>query len=174
MPLTDADFQRALNTLLKHEGSGYNAADPSGGSKYGVLQSTYTAWLRKNGLPSKNIKDITLTEVANIYRSEYWQASGAPSLPYDLASLHFDSAVNMGVGTAKRLLAASGGDLQRYIAARQAEYRAIAQRNPSLGKYLNVWLNRAASFAGSTAGKVTGGAAVLLLLVGAALVLRKH
>jgi lysozyme family protein len=171
--LAESDFQRAMATLIKHEGAGFNADDPGGGSKYGVLQATYAEWLRKNGRPFKNIQEITLPEATAIYRSDYWTASGAPSLPsYELASLHFDTAVNMGVGTAKQLLAKSGNTVAGYIAARQEKYRAIAQANPAKAKYLNTWLKRAASFATSTTGKAIGGTALITLLVLGVLALR--
>lgn len=167
--LTDTDYQKALGVILGNEGSGYNASDPGGGSKYGVLQSTYTAWLKKNGMDAtKNIQSITLPEVVNLYRSEYWAASGAPALPYGLAVVHFDAAVNMGVGTAKKILAAAGGagaSVADYVAARQQEYRDIVARKPSLAGNLDAWLRRAGSFATSGAGQAIGGGLAVFLLV---------
>ena len=50
------------------------------------------------------LKRITADEVSEIYLQNYWRPSGADRLPAGLDLMHFDAAVNQGVGTAIRLL----------------------------------------------------------------------
>jgi hypothetical protein len=59
-----------------------------------------------------------------------------------LRELHFDAAVNNGVGTAKSLLHKSGGDAGAYAQLRKNLYQNIAANNPSQKQFLQGWLNR--------------------------------
>ena len=104
------------------------------------------------------------------YEVHFWNNWFSQLLSDDLAKRVFDAAVNMGAGTAIRLLQtaanALGGALTvdggwgtltltaansanpaaliaAFIEARENYYRAIVQRNPADQKYLQEWLARA-------------------------------
>ena len=75
---------------------------------------------------------------ANYNRSIYadiWNASGAGQLPADLGLLHFDTAVNLGPGAAKQLLAESQGNPQRYLALREQRYRDLMDSTTPRGRF---------------------------------------
>lgn len=91
--------------------------------------------------PGVDVSKLTQGAATQIYKQRYWQASGADRLPPDLALIQFDTAVNMGVGTARELLAASGGDPGRYIALRGQRYRELAKQ-PRHADDLKGWLKR--------------------------------
>lgn len=138
-------FQEALTFVLGQEG-GYNPDDPS---YKGVMQTTYDAYRSQRGLPRRDVRDISSSELTAIYQVQYWLASGAQSLPDDLALIHFDTAVNMGVGAAGRILAQSGGDPVTYLKLRAQRYQAIASANPSKAHNLSAWMNRVRAVADS-------------------------
>lgn len=107
----------------------------------GITLGTYTRYRKEMGLapPSKGeLRDIRDSEIEDIYRRYYYQASGADKLPWPLCLAHFDLAVNGGVGRASEALAASGGDVEKYNDWREAWYRRI----PNFDIYGAGWLNR--------------------------------
>lgn len=145
---TDADFDRALRQVLAFEGGYVNDPDdPGGATNRGITQATYDRWRGDHGQATRSVAGITDAEVRAIYYQRYWLASGAPSLPMPLALVHFDTYVNMRPADATKLLADSGGNVQTYLDARAALYRAKVAANPVKRKFLAGWLNRVASLA---------------------------
>lgn len=69
--------------------------DPGGETKFGISKRAY---------PHLNIAALTLAQAQAIYHRDYWQSAGCEGLPNRLAIATFDSAVNQGVRSAKRLL----------------------------------------------------------------------
>lgn len=59
----------------------------------------------------------------------------------NVSYVHFDAAINHGVGTAKRLLEESGGDFDKYYQGRKQIYNNLS-KNPKQRKYYNGWINR--------------------------------
>lgn len=99
------NFEKSLSVVFGNEG-GYsnNPHDRGGETNLGITQSTLDrAQLEFTGLPS-SVKDITRAQAEEIYRVFYWEESKADMLPYPLCTLHFDAAVNHGVGGAAKLL----------------------------------------------------------------------
>lgn len=119
--------------LSKVEG-GYTPSDGNGSpANFGINQGAN---------PDIDVKNLTRDQAKQILRDRYWTASGAGQLPPALAAVQGDTAVNMGVGTAKDLLQQSGGDVQKYLSLREARYRQIAADNPAKKADLPVWLQR--------------------------------
>lgn len=82
--------------------------DPGGHTKYGVTQSTLTAFLG-TGHPDFNswpddVKDLTPEQAEKIYEAVDWEAIRGDDLPPALAALVLNSAVNQGEPTAVALL----------------------------------------------------------------------
>jgi LysM repeat protein/F0F1-type ATP synthase membrane subunit b/b' len=149
-PTQPADFRRSLAFVRRWEGGYVNHPnDPGGATNKGVIQSTYNAYRASKGLPARDVRWIEDREVEDIYYKMYWIESGSDRLTSRLAMVHFDTYVNMG-NTATRLLqqarqSASGDEMsvvKRYLDLREAEYRAIVANKPSMGVFLQGWLNR--------------------------------
>lgn len=141
----DKMFDEALNFVLGWEGGFSNdPADSGGRTNKGITQNTYNAWLKKNGLPKKDVKNITNEEVRQIYYNEYWKPLGCSNLPEKVALFIFDTGVNMGVSRGKEYLRRynNGESLESLIDAREGKYRDIAANSPAKRKFLNGWLNR--------------------------------
>lgn len=99
------NFEKSLSFILGNEGGlSDHPADKGGLTNLGITQSTLDrAQLEFTGLPS-SVKDLTRTQAEEIYRVFYWEESKADMMPYPLCTLHFDAAVNHGVGGAAKLL----------------------------------------------------------------------
>jgi hypothetical protein len=166
----DADRERqtyrtVLGFVLRWEGGFVDdPIDPGGRTNRGVTQKTYNAYRKSKQLPEGDVKDITPDEVEEIYQRNYWLAAHCPELPAGLAVAQMDTAVNMGVGAAVRLLQRALGLkpdghfgpktrdavrqsdprrlLERYLELRRARYHHLVEKNPSLKKFLKGWLNR--------------------------------
>jgi hypothetical protein len=122
-----------VNFLAAHEG-GYTADDGNGSpANFGINQGAN---------PDVDVANLTQADAKQILHDRYWVASGADRLPPELAAIHGDTAINMGVRTANELLALSDGDPGRYLELRDARYRAIADANPDKAVYLPLWLAR--------------------------------
>lgn len=103
--------------------------DPGGETKYGISKRAY---------PRLDIKNLTLEDASAIYKRDYWNAAGCDDLDDSLALVVFDTAVNCGVGRAKKWLAQTT-DWRDYIELRKAFYKGLNKP-----KFLRGWLNRLA------------------------------
>jgi lysozyme family protein len=119
--------------ILPTEG-GYSPADSNGAPvNFGINQKAN---------PDIDVKSLTPAKAAQVIKDRYFVASGADKLSGGLAAVQLDTAVNMGVDTAKDLLAKSGGDVKTYLDLREQKYRAIAAQSPDKAKNLPAWLER--------------------------------
>lgn len=104
-------FERALAHVLAMEGGfSDDPHDPGGATMRGITIRDYARELGVT-LDASNqtrlveeLKRIPDTLVRRIYLERYWKPSGAAGLSDGLALMHFDAAVNQGVGTAIRFL----------------------------------------------------------------------
>ena len=91
------DLDEALEYLLAEEGGWSNhPADRGGATMYGVTQATYNAWLKAKAKAPASVRNITQAEARELYRQEYWNASGCDRLPWPISYITFDAAVNSG------------------------------------------------------------------------------
>ena len=72
----------------------------------GVTQFTYAGWLAKQGRSTQPVALATDAEIAEVYRSLYWDKSGAAVFPPPLDLAFFDTCILFGVPWATRLLQA--------------------------------------------------------------------
>lgn len=97
-------FDFALNIVLRHEGGYVNhPSDPGGETNFGISRRSY---------PELDIKNLTREQAGEIYRRDYWDKIKGDSLPLMLAIFAFDTAVNMGVSKASRMLQEAAGVAQ--------------------------------------------------------------
>ena len=94
------NFDKCLKMILHHEG-GYvwHKLDPGGETNLGVTKRVYEEWGGK-----KNMKDLTVEDVAPIYEKNYWGKAKCDQLPSGLDLAVFDWSVNSGVGRAVKKL----------------------------------------------------------------------
>lgn len=155
----------AMRFVLRCEG-GYvnNPNDPGGATNKGVTQKVYNSWRERQGFPSRNVRQLTDDEAQSIYYDNYWRPAHCDLLPHQLALVHFDTAVNMGIGRAIRLLQAAlgcvadgdfgpktrqaitacdpGAIVKRYIRERSDCYQSLIGANPKLAVFRKGWNNR--------------------------------
>jgi lysozyme family protein len=151
-------FELAVAETLKWEG-GYSSDpnDPGGETRFGISKRDH---------PNEDIKNLTVDRAKQIYRDGYWKNFYSEIQSQAVATKLFDMGVNIGVGTAVKLLqealqvpvdgsfgpntlAATNehGDagLDAYKARLVAHYQELVVRNPNLSKFLGGWLRRANS-----------------------------
>lgn len=153
-----------ITTKEQRRNVGYvnDPLDRGGETKFGVA---------KNANPDLNITDLTWDAAKRVYFRRYWLASNCDDITLmspRLAVLHFDGAVNHGVGRAGRFLqravgAKEDGDVgpgslkavEAAIVARgdiplchlicdfrEAFYEAIIAKDPKQARFRNGWLRR--------------------------------
>lgn len=146
------DIIKAFNILVEFEGGLSDVKNDSGGlTKYGISQKAY---------PQLDIQNLTLEQARLIYEKDYWQKAGCDKLKPELQYIHFDTAVNMGVGSAVKLLQQAGGITEdgiigpdtlvksatvspaEYLLYRLARYTSIVEKNPSQLLFIKGWANR--------------------------------
>jgi lysozyme family protein len=105
-----------LAMINRWEGTKYenNPHDRGGPTKYGVTQKTLGDYLGKPATPDM-VRVMPIGTAISIYRSMYWRAINLDRLPEELQPVIFDMAVNLGPGTAVRLLQHALGDLGRPV-----------------------------------------------------------
>ena len=88
-------FDHAFEAIIRAEGGYVNdPQDPGGETKYGISKRQY---------PLLDIPSLTLTEARVIYHRDYWTPIKGIELPWPMAALILDTAINQGVDVAKRL-----------------------------------------------------------------------
>ena len=92
------NFDKCLEMLLHHEGGYVNhPEDPGGETNLGVTKRVYEEW---GG--TKDMKALTVEDVAPIYKKKYWDIVKGDELPSGLDWAVFDWAVNSGTGRAAK------------------------------------------------------------------------
>jgi uncharacterized protein (TIGR02594 family) len=106
-----ATFDRALAHVLTMEGGWTDDPyDPGGPTNAGITLATLAAHTKTNVTAQTfprlkaDLQAISAATVRTIYFERYWQPCQAQHLPPALGLMHFDAAVNHGVGGATRLL----------------------------------------------------------------------
>jgi len=124
-----ADFQPAVDLVLKHEGGlADNPSDPGGLTNFGISKRAY---------PNVDIKALTREGAEAIYQRDYWAPFMEQEPDQRLANCALDAAVNMGPGVARSLYDKAAGDLKAFQLARLLRYAIL---NKPL--FLHSWFSR--------------------------------
>jgi lysozyme family protein len=151
-----ADFLQAVKITLSFEGGFVDdPADPGGATNFGITQKD---------LPDIDIRSLTEQQAIAYYQEHYWKPFYSEINSQAVAWKIFDAGVNIGVGTAVKILQGAlgieqdgafgpntlfvtneQGDalLEPFKAALCQHYQNLVGRNPLLGKFLHGWLRRA-------------------------------
>lgn len=109
-------FPTAFAKTMGHEGTYSNDPDDRGGETYmGISRVGHPLWdgwqvldrcvnANDKPIPSAMETQRLLLLVQEFYRAAFWGPLGGDNLPSDVGEELFDSAVNMGLGTATRFL----------------------------------------------------------------------
>lgn len=98
-------FAKALPFVLKYEGGYVNhPADRGGPTNKGITQRTYDIYRKNNVLSPQDVRKISNEEVAQIYKSEYWDKVNGDLVQDKIALFLFDTAVNSGPKRAIKFL----------------------------------------------------------------------
>ena len=102
--MADSSLPKALDRLFEDEG-GYvdHPSDPGGATNMGITHRTLAAW-RGVAVTKADVRSLTRTEAAAIYRERYWRRVGADALPAGIDYCVFDAAVHSGPSRAVRWL----------------------------------------------------------------------
>lgn len=137
-----SDEADIINYVIdKFEGGDKLAQEPKGGvAKFGI---------NSNANPDIDVKNLTREQAVKLYKERYWNKIGADQLPESVRFVAYDTAVNMGVETAKKLIEQSGGDPNKLIELRYQAYVKLAKDNPAeYAKFLPAWKSRLAELKG--------------------------
>ena len=158
MPLTK--FDKIIKVVLKHEGGYVNDPDdPGGETNFGIAKRSH---------PDVDIVNLTKEGAKEIYKKVYWDKNKVDDLPDDLKHIFFDMCVNMGRGTAVKVLqrtinnkggnlVVDGGfgpgtsfalakytpELARVRCYRLKHYYDLVNKKPEQEKFLFGWFRRA-------------------------------
>jgi len=98
--MANDNFNKCLEIILHHEGGYVNhPKDPGGETNLGVTKRVY----EEHG-GTKSMRDLTVDDVAPIYRKSYWDKLKGDQLPDGLDLCVFDFGVNAGPGRAAKYL----------------------------------------------------------------------
>lgn len=140
----NAAFEAALQKTLGYEG-GYVEDDAGKGpSNFGI---------NKTANPDVDVKNLTKDKARELYKKRYWDAIGGDALAAKdpaLATVAFDTAVNMGVSKANQLVAQSKGDPSALLGLRQQHYDTLVKKDPEkFAPFEKGWKARVADLATS-------------------------
>lgn len=148
------DINKAFDILMGFEGGATvtNLKNDKGGeTKYGIAKASH---------PNIDIPSLTEEQAKNIYSAEYWKPCHCEELKPELQYIHFDTAVNCGIGSANKILqrAAKVNDdgligpatigaslsisIQDYAIERANHYKAIVEKDATQQRFLRGWLDR--------------------------------
>jgi uncharacterized protein YgiM (DUF1202 family) len=137
-PPAGDSWERAWPIVLSIEGGlSTDRSDPGNyrpdgtfvGTKYGISANAH---------PDVDIVNLTKEQALDIYKNQYWQASGAASMPWPMCLVVFDTAVQHGVGVARQLLAEKPTPEQVYLGQRALRYF----NDPNWARYGVAWGDR--------------------------------
>jgi lysozyme family protein len=162
-------FSECLAFVLEREGGFVDhPADKGGATNKGITQAVYNAYLGHKHFQQRSVLYIADDEVAEIYKSSYWNATRCDDLPKPLDLVMFDAAVNHGIFQAIKFLQrginssvdgivgpATGSALTSalnikgayaiatsIITQREIFYHRLVNVNPSQGVFMKGWMAR--------------------------------
>jgi len=103
------NFDEALEQVLKHEGGFSNhPEDPGGATMLGVTKRVWEAYIGRK-VTVAQLRKLTSSDVAPLYKRDYWDKCNCDALPSGLDFAVFDYAVNSGVSRSCRALQTAAG-----------------------------------------------------------------
>lgn len=99
------NFERSMAFVFTNEGGYSNHPKDSGGeTMLGITAETLARAYRAGLVDCQDVKKLMREDAAEIYKCFFWKPSKADIMSCPLCTVHFDAAVNHGIGGAGRLL----------------------------------------------------------------------
>ena len=100
----EKNYQHCLEMILHHEGGYVNhPEDPGGATNLGVTKRVYEEWVGRT-VTLDAMERLQVSDVAPIYKKNYWNRVKGDQLPSGLDLCVFDFGVNAGTGRAAKYL----------------------------------------------------------------------
>ena len=100
IPATDikkGDLQKSIDIMMKLEGGKSDLKSDRGGrTNLGVTQREFDKYREKQGLPRKDVFNITKQEAQQVYKIGYWNIIKGDELPLNVAHAMFSYALTDG------------------------------------------------------------------------------
>lgn len=123
-------IQFVMNNL---EGGGKLTTDSNGAPvRYGINQAAN---------PDVDLKKLTPDSAQAVYRDRYWNKIDGDNLPKEMQLPAISFAANAGTDQANKLIAQSGGDVNKFMDAQKDFYNNLGQ-NPKYAPQLSGWMDR--------------------------------
>lgn len=99
------NFFQSTQWMLIHEGGYVNhPKDPGGATNRGVTQRVYDGYRGRTGSTTQSVRSITMDEVQQIYREQYWDKVWGDHLPDGIDYAVYDFSVNSGPSRAVKFI----------------------------------------------------------------------
>jgi lysozyme family protein len=140
------NFNDCLQRVLKDEG-GYSddSGDNGGATKYGITIGDVRRYVKKNAT-KEDVRNLSIDTAKVIYKSKYWDAISADSLPSGVDYTCFDYGVNSGIGRVRKVLNQfkdkSGDALIDAINDERQSFLTSISENSHNTKFRKGWLAR--------------------------------
>jgi lysozyme family protein len=109
-------------------------ADPGGKTMYGVTEARWHEYQRKMGKKLTPVRNITKSQALTFYRSEFWDACGAPDLFPGVDLAVYDGGVNSGVSRGRKWLKEAAGSNDHSVTVKR-----ICRARLSFMQSLKIW-----------------------------------
>jgi lysozyme family protein len=129
--MSTGNFAACLNFTLREEGGFvHNPKDPGGATNFGITLATLRHYTGQPSLTEEDLKGLSASLRAEIYRESYWKPVRGDDLPTGLDLLVFDFGVNVGPATSIK-------HLQRVLHV-EADGRIGPQTLSTISRFLEV------------------------------------
>jgi lysozyme family protein len=129
------NYDACVKFVRRQEGGDCDTPGDRGGrtGRGGITHSTYDAYRRCKGLPQQDVWDISDDEIADIYRTKFWEPIYGDRLPAGQDLALFDASINSGPAKANGFRVMAGdGDVPTLI-------RKICDERLSFMHALSAW-----------------------------------
>ena len=132
------NFDQSLEMLLHHEG-GYvwHPEDPGGETNLGVTRAVYEQWVGRQVMDGE-MKRLTVSDVAPIYKKNYWDRIRGDDLPSGLDFAAFDWAVNS-ISHTHTSIATARSSQHTHLHGSSSGSQSFSQHLPSTTLFLNTF-----------------------------------
>ena len=99
------NFRKCVDVVLRHEGGfSDHPHDPGGATNLGITLNTLKEWRGDNSLTADDVRNLTVDEAREIYRTRYWNVLRCDDLPAGVDLVVFDFGVNAGPSRSAKVL----------------------------------------------------------------------
>ena len=142
------EFEKAMQFVLKWEGGYVNDPTDSGGqTKYGISDRgdgvvDGHADLDGDKIGDVPIKDMTLADALQAYKTRYWDFYKLYNFPSPLCIAMFDAFVQHNPKRVAEWIPKDYSNWKGFNESRRLFYLRLIEKNPSQNRFKRGWMNR--------------------------------